>query len=248
MPAPVETETSLAPGAAPWSFSPEARVVGRPATIPFTWVPWPPTDRVSVSTKLGTFWTRAQALGRVAQRLQVGDDRAAAAALLEVGVGRVDTGVDHRDRDALAGELAAVGPGDGLGRLVAAGRLVGGVLEEADRLRAGLDVRHAGLAAHRLDLALGAASADDADLAERRRSSSGRRPSPRGWRRRGSRRARGRWSCRVSELSCLLRYGERSAWPGAALADIGAARPNARTAAAPAARDVGMRSRTLVSP
>ncbi len=67
MPAPVETDTSLAPGAAPWSFSPEVRVVGRPATIPFTWVPWPPTDRVSVSTKLGTFWTL--------QRLSVGSHR-----------------------------------------------------------------------------------------------------------------------------------------------------------------------------
>ena len=125
-------------------------------------------DRQGVGVdEVGHLLDAAQALGRVAQGLQVGDDCAAAAALLEVGVGRVDTGVDHRDRDALAGELAAVGAGDRLGRLVAAGRLVGGVLEEADRLRAGLDVRHAGLGAHRLDLALGAASADDADLAER---------------------------------------------------------------------------------
>ena len=37
--APVESETSLAPGAAPWSFLPSERVVGRPATIPLTCVP-----------------------------------------------------------------------------------------------------------------------------------------------------------------------------------------------------------------
>ncbi len=39
MPAPVETETSLAPGAAPWSLPPEDSVVGRPATMPLTCVP-----------------------------------------------------------------------------------------------------------------------------------------------------------------------------------------------------------------
>ena len=43
----------LAPGAAPWSLPPSLSVVGRPATIPLTWVPWPPTDKVSVSTKPG---------------------------------------------------------------------------------------------------------------------------------------------------------------------------------------------------
>ena len=57
MPAPVEIETSLAPGAAPWSVPPSVSVVGRPATMPLTWVPWPPTDRVSVSTKAGSRWT-----------------------------------------------------------------------------------------------------------------------------------------------------------------------------------------------
>ena len=25
--------------------------------MPLTWVPWPPTDSVSVSTKAGSFWT-----------------------------------------------------------------------------------------------------------------------------------------------------------------------------------------------
>ena len=57
MPAPVEIDTSLAPGAAPWSLPPSVSVVGRPATMPLTWVPWPPTDRVSVSTKVGRRWT-----------------------------------------------------------------------------------------------------------------------------------------------------------------------------------------------
>src|SRR6478735_4581903 len=55
--APVEMDTSLAPGAAPWSVLPSLSVVGRPATMPLTCVPWPPTDSVSVSTKPGTFWT-----------------------------------------------------------------------------------------------------------------------------------------------------------------------------------------------
>ncbi len=57
MPAPVEMDTSLAPGAAPWSLPPSLSVVGRPATMPLTWVPWPPTERVSVSTVLGSLWT-----------------------------------------------------------------------------------------------------------------------------------------------------------------------------------------------
>ncbi len=57
MPAPVEIETSLAPGAAPWSLPPSVSVVGRPATMPLTWVPWPPSDSVSVSTMFGSFWT-----------------------------------------------------------------------------------------------------------------------------------------------------------------------------------------------
>src|SRR5690242_16530551 len=43
--APVEMSTSLAPGAAPWSLRPSVVVVGRPATIPLTCVPWPPADR-----------------------------------------------------------------------------------------------------------------------------------------------------------------------------------------------------------
>ncbi len=55
--APVEIETRLAPGAAPWSLPPSDSVVGRPATMPFTWVPWPPPERVSVSTESGTFCT-----------------------------------------------------------------------------------------------------------------------------------------------------------------------------------------------
>ena len=57
MPAPVEIDTSLAPGAAPWSLPPSVSVVGRPPTIPLTWVPCPPTESVSVSMVAGSRWT-----------------------------------------------------------------------------------------------------------------------------------------------------------------------------------------------
>src|SRR3954464_2722316 len=50
--APVEMSTRLAPGAAPWSFVPSLSVVGRPATMPLTWVPWPPPEMVSVSVPM----------------------------------------------------------------------------------------------------------------------------------------------------------------------------------------------------
>ena len=52
--APVEMSTSFAPGAAPCSRVPSVSVVSRPATMPLTCVPWPPTDSVSVSTEVGT--------------------------------------------------------------------------------------------------------------------------------------------------------------------------------------------------
>ena len=57
MPAPVEIDTSLASVAAPRCVVPSESVVGRPATMPLTWVPWPPTDRVSVSTTVGSACT-----------------------------------------------------------------------------------------------------------------------------------------------------------------------------------------------
>ena len=109
----------------------------------------------------------AGGLGRLTERLVAGHDGAAAVGLLEVRVRRVDAGVDDPDGDALAGQLAAIGAGHRLGGLETAGRLVGGLGEEADRLLAGLDVRHARLAADRLDLGLGAARSDHADLLER---------------------------------------------------------------------------------
>src|SRR3954469_1101265 len=52
--APVEMETMLAPGAAPASCPPPESVVGRPATMPLTWVPCPPPEAVSVSRDPGT--------------------------------------------------------------------------------------------------------------------------------------------------------------------------------------------------
>ena len=55
--APVEIETSLAPGAAPWRVVPSLSVTGLPATMPLTWVPWPPPERVSLSTTAGSFCT-----------------------------------------------------------------------------------------------------------------------------------------------------------------------------------------------
>src|SRR5919202_3484984 len=57
--APVEIETRLAPGAAPCSFRPSLVVTGRPATMPLTWVPWPPPEMVSVSTEFGTGSTQS---------------------------------------------------------------------------------------------------------------------------------------------------------------------------------------------
>src|SRR3954470_7377663 len=56
--APVEMSTRLAPGAAPCSFVPSVSVVGRPATMPLTWVPCPPPEMVSVSRLFGTFTTQ----------------------------------------------------------------------------------------------------------------------------------------------------------------------------------------------
>ena len=57
--APVEMETRLAPGAAPCSCVPSDSVVGRPATMPFTCVPWPPPEMVSVSSESGTGTTQS---------------------------------------------------------------------------------------------------------------------------------------------------------------------------------------------
>src|SRR5690242_1413417 len=57
--APVEMSTRLAPGAAPCSCVPSVSVVGRPATMPLTWVPCPPPEIVSVSTTFGTFTTQS---------------------------------------------------------------------------------------------------------------------------------------------------------------------------------------------
>src|SRR4051794_18981837 len=56
--APVEMSTRLAPGAAPCSLVPSDSVVGRPATMPFTWVPCPPPEMVSVSMPFGTWSTQ----------------------------------------------------------------------------------------------------------------------------------------------------------------------------------------------
>ena len=96
--APVESETSLAAGAAPWMVSPVLSSVGRPAMMPATWVPWPPSERVSVSTLVRHVEHLAGGLERVAEHLVVADDGAGAVLLLEVGVGRVDAGVDQRRR------------------------------------------------------------------------------------------------------------------------------------------------------
>ena len=45
-------DAALSESTATWSDLPLVRVVGRPATIPLTWVPCPPSERVSVSTEL----------------------------------------------------------------------------------------------------------------------------------------------------------------------------------------------------
>src|SRR3954452_15888893 len=57
--APVEMSTRLAPGAAPCSCVPSVSVVGRPATMPLTWVPCPPPEIVSVSSEFGTWITQS---------------------------------------------------------------------------------------------------------------------------------------------------------------------------------------------
>ena len=132
--------------------------------MPLTWVPWPPADRVSVSS--GPASTTWQAdLERVAGDLLVGDDGAGAVGLGEVGVVGVDAGVDDADADAGAVETRAVRAGEGVERLLAAGGRVRGVLRELDRLVA-LDVGDTGLAADVGDLRLGAAGDHDPDLVE----------------------------------------------------------------------------------
>ena len=161
----MESETSLASGAAPWMVSPVLSSVGRPAMMPATWVPWPPSERVSVSTLVRDVEHLAGRLERVAQHLLVADDGAGAVRLLEVGVGRVDAGVDQADADAGSAEGVAVGAGEGLVRLGAAGGLVGLGAEELDRLVA-LEVGHARLEAGGRDLGLGGAGDDHADLVE----------------------------------------------------------------------------------
>ena len=139
-PAPVEMRTSLAPGAAPcWTAPRRARRATGDDAVDVRAVA-AERQRVGVDV-VRHLLHRARALGQVAQGLVVGDHGAAAVGLLEVRVRRVDTGVDDPDRDTLAGQRAAVGAGEGLGRLEAAGGLVGGLGEEPDRLGAGLDVR-----------------------------------------------------------------------------------------------------------
>ena len=45
----------------PCSFVPSVRVVGRPATMPLTWVPCPPPEMVSVSSESGSVTTQLAA-------------------------------------------------------------------------------------------------------------------------------------------------------------------------------------------
>ena len=187
----------------------------------------------------GDLLHRAEGLGQVAQRLVVGDDGAGAVVLLEVRVGRVDTGVDDADRDALAGQRAAVGAGDPSGW--PRDRGWPGWRSPRRTRWAGCppDVRHAGLAAQALDLRLGAAGADHADLAE------GHLPGHPRWRATAfvASASEAPWTRTV-----VLPVSSASGLPSTATPrpararhsrGVGAARPSATTAAAPAARDGG---------
>ena len=242
-PAPVERSTSLAPGAAPcWTAPPTGRRTTGDDAVDVGAVA---AERQGVGVDaVRHLLHRALGLGRLAQRLVVGHDGAAAVGLLEVRVGRVDAGVDDADGDALAGQRAAVGAGERLGGLEAAGGLVGGLGEEADRLGARLDVRDAGLAAHRLDLGLGAAGADDADLLEGRPPWSARRRRPPWSRRPAWRRGRGRWSSRSARSAACSGTARPRPARARRSPGVGAASPSATTAAAPAASEVRMRART----
>ena len=58
--APVEIETSLAPGAAPAAVPvPSVSTTGEPRAMPETCVPCPPRESVSVSTDVGTSTTQS---------------------------------------------------------------------------------------------------------------------------------------------------------------------------------------------
>ena len=142
--APVEMDTSLAPGAAPWSCRRRTAWSGGRRRCRSRGCRGRHRRACRCRRSSGPSATEQARLERVAQRLEVGDDGAAAVGLLEVGVGRVDAGVDDRDRDALAGQRVPSAPVSGLGGLEAAGGRVGGLLEELDRLVAGLDVRTPG--------------------------------------------------------------------------------------------------------
>ena len=138
--APVEIETSLAPGAAPWRVVPSLRVIGLPATMPLTWVPWPPPEIVSLSTTAGSFCTEHSSSNGSHRVLRLATTALRAVGLGEGRVRGVDAGVDDCHRDAGAGQRGAVRAGLGLRGLEAARGGVGGRVEELDRLLAGLDV------------------------------------------------------------------------------------------------------------
>ena len=130
-------------------------------------------------------------------------------------MGRVDAGVDEADGDALAGQRAAVGAGEG--GQASSPRVA--VLEvsavKRDRLVA-LEVGDAGLGAGRLDLRFGAAGDDDADPVEGGRGRQAAGAAPPAWRRRGRCRARARWPCRAGRACRAGRPGSPA--PGAGLA------------------------------
>jgi hypothetical protein len=103
----------LRAGAAPRTVrAPPATLVGRPATMPATCVPWPPAAVVSVSLTGESTKHRFGTTGVIngpQPYLRLRTTAPRAVGLAEEGVRAVDARVDDRDAHAGAGERGAVG-------------------------------------------------------------------------------------------------------------------------------------------
>ena len=142
--APVLMLTRLAPGAAPCIFVPSGRVTSRPATMPLTCMPWPPTESRSVLSDPASTGAQKLSVSGSQSILRFLTTALVPSAFCRNGwVGSTPESITATETP-LPSRARAVGAGEGVAGLVAAGRLVGGRQQHLDRLVA-LDVGHAGL-------------------------------------------------------------------------------------------------------
>ena len=205
-------DTRPAPGAAPAACRRRASVVGRPATMPLTWVPWPPPEMVSVSTTPGTATTQSVLVVDSSRHTLF---RLATTALLPsslrkygcVGSTPESMTATETPLPSRASPFAPVRVSTASAPRVAVFEVSCG---ERDRGVA-LEVGDARLGPGRLDLAGGARRDDDADPLELGDGAHARRRRP----------PHGRRRCRCRGPSASSR---RTAWPAAGPGSPGRAR------------------------